>query len=201
MTQLDSIAPTTATCQRCGNVRDISRFAIARKNGKVYHKHTCKDCENERKREKYRDNPEPYLMRSRSWVLANSEKHKDGIRRYQEVNRSKQQDYKRRYYANNRDRHRDKFLQNTYGISLTDYTILAEQQGHCCAICGEPESRKHSKTGDTMRLVVDHCHFSGVVRKLLCSRCNLVIGKCGDDPSLLEKMMVYLRTHGASIGT
>lgn len=41
-------------------------------------------------------------------------------------------------------------------------------------------------------LAVDHCHSTHIVRGLLCSRCNQVIGRMNDDPNLLRRMALYL---------
>ena len=40
---------------------------------------------------------------------------------------------------------------------------------------------------------VDHCHKTGLIRGLLCARCNKAIGWFGDDPALLEAAALYLR--------
>ena len=41
-----------------------------------------------------------------------------------------------------------------------------------------------------------HSHKSGRNRALLCSRCNLVLGHCQDEPELLRRLMEYLLSHG-----
>lgn len=76
-----------------------------------------------------------------------------------------------------------------YGINADEYDrMLAEQDGGC-AIC------KRTDSGDKRggRFHVDHCHNSTAVRGLLCSGCNMGIGKFADDPDRLERAAVYLR--------
>lgn len=87
----------------------------------------------------------------------------------------------------------NKHLTRKYGISLDDYIAMLERQGGVCAICRMPETSRHRRgTGDVRRLSVDHCHETGVVRGLLCWRCNAGIGKFEDDPALLALALAYL---------
>ena len=48
------------------------------------------------------------------------------------------------------------------------------------------------KSGVLKRLAIDHCHFTGRVRGMLCWRCNGVLGRVADDPNLLLAMVAYL---------
>ena len=50
-----------------------------------------------------------------------------------------------------------------------------------CAICGSSEP-----------LVVDHDHYTGKIRGMLCNHCNRGLGHFRDDPMLLEFAKVYL---------
>ncbi|MFI5841170.1 endonuclease domain-containing protein [Catenuloplanes sp. NPDC051500] len=47
------------------------------------------------------------------------------------------------------------------------------------------------------RLAVDHDHQTGVVRQLLCHRCNLVTRAVEEDPALLDAIRHYLGQHGS----
>ena len=47
-------------------------------------------------------------------------------------------------------------------IDIKRYREIEKQQNSCCAICG--------KFNEKLR--VDHCHKTGKVRALLCSKCN-----------------------------
>jgi hypothetical protein len=80
-----------------------------------------------------------------------------------------------------------------YGITQDEYDSLFEQQGGLCAVC---RSRPEVRNGIERRLAVDHSHKSGRNRALLCSRCNLVLGHCQDQPELLRRLMDYLLAHG-----
>ncbi|MGL5012791.1 MAG: endonuclease VII domain-containing protein [Bacteroidales bacterium] len=79
-------------------------------------------------------------------------------------------------------------LETTYGISLSDYNQMLETQNHLCKICQGPQQEISS----AKRLVVDHCHQTGVVRGLLCSFCNSMLGHSKDNVTTLEKAIQYL---------
>ena len=83
-------------------------------------------------------------------------------------------------------------LKYCYGMSLMDYDVLFRRQRGVCAIC----KRRSART-----LCVDHCHATGKVRGLLCSKCNLGIGQLEDNPILVRAASAYLEASlGATIG-
>jgi len=45
------------------------------------------------------------------------------------------------------------------------------------------------------RVEFDHCHDSDKFRGWLCTNCNIILGHAHDDPTVLEKLAVYIRTH------
>lgn len=73
-----------------------------------------------------------------------------------------------------------------YGLNIDGYFHLLKKQGGGCAICGLPDN------SNGRRLYVDHCHETGVVRGLLCSTCNLMIGYAKEDRELLQRAVAYL---------
>ena len=83
----------------------------------------------------------------------------------------------------------DKPQKRLHGLSYRQYDTMLKQQGGC-AICG--------KLADTdgKQLAVDHDHATGLVRGLLCTRCNRAIGAFEDSPYLLERAADYLRKAG-----
>ncbi len=76
-------------------------------------------------------------------------------------------------------------LRNFYGITPADYERILEKQGGGCAIC-------HGGTNGRGRFHVDHCHTTGIVRGLLCAKCNLLLGHADDDTRRLRAAIAYL---------
>ncbi len=101
---------------------------------------------------------------------------------------------KNHYAANKahiRDNGRITHLQRNYGITQIEYNNLVIEQGGVCAICGLPETAKLNNT--TKRLSVDHCHKTGIVRGLLCGKCNNGIGRFEDNIDILASAISYLQ--------
>lgn len=87
------------------------------------------------------------------------------------------------------------YLRN-YRLTKEQVDRIAEEVGHVCQICGE-EGFVMDPTRHKARLVVDHCHTTGVVRGLLCHNCNRALGLFGDSPELLKRASEYLQAKGA----
>lgn len=99
-----------------------------------------------------------------------------------------QQQQKRAYTT---EKNRRSKLKSIYGVSPDDYDqLLAEQYGGC-AICGSRVGNKR-----TLSLHVDHDHATGVVRGLLCGRCNTALGMLDDNPTKVRRLLDYLEQHG-----
>jgi hypothetical protein len=76
-------------------------------------------------------------------------------------------------------------IKSAYGLDADDYDRLKEFQGGYCAICQRAR-------GVSKRLAVDHCHRTGLVRGLLCSKCNSILGHSRDDPEFFRRASLYL---------
>lgn len=75
-------------------------------------------------------------------------------------------------------------LKNKYGLTVEEYDTRLLDQSNGCAICGKPERTK--------RLAVDHCHGTNAIRGLLCTNCNIGLGRFQDDPSIIRNALLYL---------
>jgi len=85
--------------------------------------------------------------------------------------------------------YRNAELQRRYGITQQDYEVMIAEQNNQCAICNTTEPGGRHNRG---YFVVDHCHTTGKVRKLLCNNCNTALGLVGDNVDTLHKMINYL---------
>ncbi len=80
---------------------------------------------------------------------------------------------------------REWWLKNRYGISQNSYDSILKDQDGVCKICGLVNTKGK-------RLAVDHDHKTGLVRGLLCGKCNTGLGSYNDNVELLEKAIWYL---------
>lgn len=89
-------------------------------------------------------------------------------------------------------------IMRDFGISKEKYASMLQSQNNCCAICGIHESQnviKSKHTSKSKRLAVDHDHKTGMVRSLLCSKCNNGLGYFNDDINVLKNAIKYLNQH------
>lgn len=92
------------------------------------------------------------------------------IEKYEEV-----RTYERKF-------HKQRRLRYEYGITEDVYNHMKSLQNDQCAIC------KRETT-----LVIDHCHSTGAVRGLLCSKCNTGIGMFKENLVSLQTAIQYLQ--------
>lgn len=83
------------------------------------------------------------------------------------------------------------YLKRTYGIDMHKYQEMLQEQSGVCKICRKEgfllaESHK-------MKLVVDHCHETGIIRGLLCHNCNRGLGLFQDSVDNLNNAVNYLK--------
>jgi len=171
----------------------------------------------ENRRAKYAADPEyRAAMRARQRT---PEENREYMREYYEANRERWTEYRRdpanrerrnrlrrERYANDAEhrekikaavraedpaRKRDNRMRRQFGIGAAEYDALLARQGGGCAICGA--ALAPSRTGRSHH--IDHCHKTGAVRGILCSECNLGLGKFRDDLDLLQRAVDYLSRH------
>lgn len=97
--------------------------------------------------------------------------------------------------ASDPDHYKKADLSRFYGVTLDWYNQTLEKQAYACAICGKHESQNTKRNGKPLKLSVDHCHFTGRVRGLLCNNCNRAIGMLEHSVSTLNAAIDYLIQH------
>lgn len=124
----------------------------------------CKKCQSE-------DNTNQYV--------AHIEKRKKYSKEYEKIRRNRPTNYKVK---------KNKALKyKKYGITEDKYREMVLNQNNLCKICKEMTSTiSHGK------LVIDHCHKTGVVRGLLCGSCNVMLGNAKDSIKILKSAIDYL---------
>lgn len=78
---------------------------------------------------------------------------------------------------------RERLRRYMYNLSPEQFNKMYTTQKGCCAICVQPLEQKYC---------VDHDHLTGIVRGLLCYRCNIRLAGI-DDVLWLEKAFDYLK--------
>ena len=131
--------------------------------------------------------------------LYNEKKEKVNERRRELYELKKEK--KHEYYVKNKDkilelrgkereRTKNTHLVRRYGITLQQYNEMLHKQDSKCYICKIGIDETAKKT-----LVIDHCHSSGNVRKLLCNSCNTALGLIKESKDTLNNMINYLNEH------
>lgn len=92
-------------------------------------------------------------------------------------------------------RRRNRRWKENWGLTAEDYDGMLARQGGRCAICRRTATELWIEAGrkGSTQLFVDHSHATGLVRGLLCFRCNRALGLLRDDPDYLERGRRYLR--------
>lgn len=99
---------------------------------------------------------------------------------------------KARYAALTLEEKREEFeyrwrlsLKKRFGMTPDDYMRMLDRQNGVCGICGRTNGQK--------KLCVDHCHATGRVRGLLCTKCNKGLGIFDDDVTRIVRAAEYLK--------
>ena len=83
------------------------------------------------------------------------------------------------------------------GVTAEDYNRMFFEQEGCCWIC-KAKPKTHQGSPDAL-LGVDHDHLTGLIRGLLCQKCNKGLGLFNDDPALLVNAISYLAQNAKEV--
>ncbi len=81
-------------------------------------------------------------------------------------------------------------LTKKYGIDLELFEFILQEQGNCCRICKRKESEVPFNNGQPWQ--VDHNHSTNKFRGIICTECNLGLGKFKDNAATLISAATYL---------
>lgn len=113
-------------------------------------------------------------------------------RRYAERHASRCVKARKEWKERNPHKHyraiRNSHLKKNFGITFDEYERMLAAQGGVCAICKGHQDPKLA----FRHLAVDHDHFTGKVRGLLCNRCNLYLIAFEEPVEWIESVLVYL---------
>ena len=132
-----------------------------------------------------------------AWRKKNPEKSKEISRRSNAKRKEKNPELVKGYQDAYREKNRAvlsaKDRERKFGVDLAAYSAMVAAQDNKCAICRKPETA--TRGGKVKALAVDHDHKTGRVRGLLCSECNIGIGKFGDSRDEMISAIRYLDVH------
>jgi len=163
-------------CIKCGQLKDIADFGIAR-NYKSGVNNVCKKCSVEYQRELARRTP-GYKEKRRqwwsNWYRKNKEKRRKYAKEYRETHREEvrkwgRRDYKKAVIRTQIRKAKMGGLETNWNYS--DWEKLKEKFGYTCLMCGRKEPE--------IKLTVDHivpiyCGGSNLLENIqpLCGQCN-----------------------------
>ncbi len=201
------------TCNSCGESKPLSSYSrFKKRNGSYGHRYKCIWCGNAKKR---RETPmrgssvrndatrEKRCSKCREWKPFAEFHPRSGERSYglRARCRACERIDSQAYVAANRDRVNAKKRERPknseqerrwkigtwarkLGMDPEELHAYIDSHGEQCEICGSPRNGKS--------LHIDHCHTSRRFRGLLCSDCNLGLGKFKDNPEFLRRAVDYI---------
>lgn len=154
------------------NKLKVSKFCIIHPDKPVQARGLCKNCYDKWLKE---NNPE-YL-----------EKQKRNCEEWSKKNQARKRENEKNWLAKqDKDYSFIKTLQK-YRLTPDDYNELLSRQDNKCAICNKvPKENK--------RLHVDHDHNTGLVRGLLCFRCNFGLSYFAENYDNINRAAKYLES-------
>lgn len=184
---------TLLQCSSCGVDKPATKdFFYPRNDARKPFRSLCKVCASEKRKlykKNNRDKTHQYYENNKDHI---NKKNKE----WSTENRDSFLANKRQYYEDNKSTFKEYWLNRTFNMTQQDYDCMLLLQGGSCAICKEKETAVN-KSGSVKRLAVDHDHQTGVIRGLLCHRCNLALGHFKDSTSILLAAISYLESQAS----
>jgi len=151
-------------CKKCGLVKPVKHFYYKKRLGR--YDCTCKECFSVYTKNWHINNKEFSLKISRNWRMNNRKRHLDLSQEHNWKSRGIKK------YNNSR-------------FTVEDYKKLVAVAGNKCMICLKEKVSK-------LRWNVDHDHKTGLVRGVICSRCNNALEIIDGKDDVLNRFEKYL---------
>lgn len=167
-------------CPKCKTKKQLSDFHKdkGRGDGRCSY---CRICKNKVRRKSYDKDKEKYILKARKYRKENPQKAHATDKKYYKLNT------KKCIKATVKWRRKKET-----GMTPAYYDAKYDAQEGCCEICGKHQSKLEKA------LSGDHRHSDGKLRGLLCSKCNLDLGKYErflNNKDLTNKYDVYLKKY------
>lgn len=178
------------TCTDCKQIKPFSEFS-KNKRMKDGYQNTCKACQKEREANKGTISKEDALAFYEDLVkkgatytckCCNEEKTVDNFYYQRSHGRVK--------ISTSKCKECQKEYQRVKTFPTASYDVLLKKQGGKCAICGVHEESYIEAHGK--KFAIDHDHETGVIRGLLCCKCNRGLGYFKDSIESLKNAIAYL---------
>lgn len=132
-------------------------------------------------REYYRKNKERLLKQNKDYRSKKGDQIREG---------------QRKYYQENKGKWKEQHLRKKYNLSVEDFNAIFVAQNGQCAICATTFNDAFVGTRQREgKAHVDHCHTTGKIRGLLCTKCNTALGLFDEDIVRLLNAIDYLKKH------
>lgn len=124
-------------------------------------------------------------LRHKQWYLRNRDHAIAQVKAWQQANPERVKATRKAARPRRASIDRDARLRRVFGLSAEEYEAMLAKQGGRCALCKRIPQKGRS-------LHIDHNHTTGLVRGLLCFRCNAGMGQFQDDIFRFADAIVYL---------
>lgn len=151
-------------CARCGETRQCYAFGVDRRQRDGVARR-CRTCMKEVQHASYLRHQVKRRAAAKAWQDAHKERFRESVRAWAAANRFRQS---------------LKTRAKKYGVGIDVLARLLPNGMGVCEICRAPGK------------CIDHDHSTGIVRGVLCSKCNLGIAKFDDSAEVLRSAVAYL---------
>ena len=105
-----------------------------------------------------------------------------------EQSKDKRKKYAKDNYVKMKEVRHSFHVKSKFGVSKNDYQLMMGNANGSCEICKLPDMGGR-------KLSVDHNHATGIIRGLLCTKCNAAIGALKTDVGieLLQNAIEYIK--------